>query len=178
LSREVRSGLPAATAAVSLLGRPRLVAPRDRLSIMTPHRAAGLDIGEKRIGVAISDALGITAQPVGVVARTSVDTDVRGILALLGDYDVTTFVAGLPLQMDATEGEQAERVRRFCKRLEAATGIVVAFYDERLTTAESRRLLVESGMRRKQRKQVVDKIAAVLILQGWLDSGGSAGRLA
>jgi putative Holliday junction resolvase len=145
---------------------------------MTPHRAAGLDIGDKRIGVAVSDALGMTAQPLGVVQRTSIDADVRGIMALLRDYDITTFVAGLPLQMDAREGEQAGRVRRFCERLEAATGIAVAFYDERLTTAESRRLLTESGMTRKRRKQVVDKLAAVLILQGWLDGGGNAGRLA
>jgi putative Holliday junction resolvase len=138
-------------------------------------RVAGLDIGDKRIGVAVSDALGITAQPVGVVERKSVRRDVEAVSAMLAPYGVTRVVAGLPLQMDGTEGTQAARVRAFGGAL-AASGLEVSYQDERLTTVQGERLLVESGMRREKRKTVIDKLAAVLILQAWLDA--NTGRVA
>ena len=133
-------------------------------------RVAGLDIGEKRIGVAVSDPLGITAQPVGVVERKSVRRDVEAIGALLAQYRVARVVAGLPLQMNGLEGTQAARVRAFGDAFAAGTGLEVSYQDERLTTVQSERLLVESGMRRDKRRTVIDKLAAVLILQAWMDA--------
>jgi putative Holliday junction resolvase len=154
----VRVTLARAPVAQSVVGSP------------SSMRVAGLDIGEKRIGVAVSDALGITAQPVAVVERKSVRRDVEAIRAMLAEHRVGRIVAGLPLQMNGTEGTQAARVRAFADALAAATGVEVSYQDERLTTVQSERLLVESGMRREKRRAVVDKVAAVLILQAWLDA--------
>jgi putative Holliday junction resolvase len=136
----------------------------------TDTRKVGLDIGEKRIGVAVSDALGLTAQPLDVVVRRSQTADVEAIMRLLEQYRVGEFVAGLPLNMDGSEGAQADAVRHFCSRLEALTSIPVRFQDERLTTVESERLMIDSGMRRAKRRTKVDKTAAALILQSHLDS--------
>ncbi len=138
-------------------------------------RLAGLDVGDKRIGVAVADALGITAQPLGLVERHSHKADIAGVLSLLADYEVGCFVAGLPLQLDGAEGEQADRTRHFCGHLERETGLPVVFQDERFSTAESERLLIDSGMRRGKRKLKRDQLAAAIILQGYLDGGG-AGR--
>jgi len=139
-------------------------------------RIAGLDVGDKRIGVAVSDPLGITAQPIGVVQRRSVVRDVAAVAALLVGYPIDRFVAGLPLELDAHEGHQAERVRRFCDALAERTGLEVVYRDERLTTAQSERLLVESGVRRDKRRGIVDKMAAALILQSYLDQAASGGE--
>jgi putative Holliday junction resolvase len=136
------------------------------------QRIAGLDIGDKRIGVAVSDPLGITAQPVGVVQRHSIEKDVAQVSALLAGYTIDRFVAGLPLELSSREGHQAEKVRRFCDALVARTGLEVIYRDERLTTAQSERLLVESGVRRDKRRGVIDKMAAALILQSYLDQTG------
>ncbi len=133
-------------------------------------RKAGLDIGAKRIGVSVSDALGLTAQPVGVVERRSQAADVEAIMNLLAEFEIGEFVAGLPLNMDGSEGTQADAVRHFCARIEAITDIPVSFQDERLTTVESERLMIDSGMRRSKRRAKIDKTAAVLILQSHLDA--------
>ena len=101
-------------------------------------RSAGLDVGESRIGVAVSDALGLTAQPLGVVQRRSAKAAIAAIMDLLAEYDIGTFVAGLPLHMDGSEGTQADRVRHFCAGLEAQTGIAVLFQDERLDRKSTR----------------------------------------
>ncbi len=139
------------------------------------QRLAGLDVGDKRIGVAVSDGIGLTAQGLGTVERRSRKADVAAILALIEGYEVAGFVAGLPLKMDGSEGEQVDRVRHFCGHLANDTGLPVTFQDERLTSVASERLLVEAGVRRAKRKQVRDKMAAVLILQAHLDGGaGSA----
>jgi putative Holliday junction resolvase len=135
-----------------------------------------LDIGDKRIGVAVSDPLGITAQPVGVVARSSQAADVQAILGLLDEYEIGEFVAGLPLNMDGSEGFQADRVRHFCGKIVEATGTSVRFQDERLTTAESEKLMISSGVRRDKRRTHIDKTAAVLILQAHLDRHGAQHR--
>lgn len=139
---------------------------------MQPHeqRIAALDVGDKRIGVAVSDALYMTAQPLGVVERHSVVADIGQIMVLLGDYDVGRIVAGLPLQMDGAEGRQAQRVRTFCERLGEETTIEIVYQDERLTSVEGERVLIDSGATRRRRRQVLDKIAAVLILQAYLDA--------
>jgi len=133
-------------------------------------RLAALDVGDKRIGVAVSDALRLTAQPIGTVERRSLAADCASIQLMLEPYDVEKVIAGLPLNPRGQEGEQADRVRHFCTRFISETGREVVFQDERLTTAEGDRMLIESGMRRNRRRQVRDRIAAALILQAWLDS--------
>lgn len=128
-----------------------------------------MDVGDKRIGVAVSDALALTAQPLGVVMRRSIAADCEAILSLAAEYDVRRVVAGLPLSMNGSEGEQAQRVRRFCDAFARTTGIEVLYEDERMTTAQSERMLIDSGMRRGRRREVIDKMAATLILQSYLD---------
>lgn len=133
-------------------------------------RLASLDVGDKRIGVALSDPLGIVAQPVGVVERRSQKADAAAIVAILDGRAVDKVVVGLPLNMDGGEGEQADRVRHFAAVFAALTGLEVVYQDERMTTVQGERMLIESGVRRKKRRQVRDKVAAVLILQAYLDS--------
>lgn len=136
-------------------------------------RTLGLDVGDKRIGIAMSDPLGITAQPVAVVARRGTRADVEAVLAAASG-PVDLIVAGLPLEMSGGEGLQAARVRRFCEALAEASGIRVEYQDERLTTLQSARLLKSAGVRHSRRKGVLDKMAATLILQAWLDARGGA----
>jgi putative Holliday junction resolvase len=130
---------------------------------------AGLDVGDKRIGVAVSDALAISAQPLATIERRSLDADRMAIMELLDGYEVDGFVAGLPLRMDGSEGIQADRVRHFCRSLQEGTGLTVEFQDERLSSAEGERLLLSAGTRRARRRRTVDMTAAVLILQTYLD---------
>ena len=132
-------------------------------------RLAALDVGDKRIGVAVSDGLRLTAQPLATVERRSLKADCAEIQRLLAPYEIEKVIAGLPLNPRGEEGEQADRVRHFCARFVAETGFEVAFQDERLTTAQGERMLLESGMRREKRKEVRDRVAAALILQSWLD---------
>lgn len=139
-------------------------------------RTVGLDVGDKRIGVAISDGLGMTAQPIGVVSRTSIVKDAEAILALVAGYEIDRFVAGLPIEMSGREGSQAARVRSFCERLAERTNIGVVYQDERMTSLQSERILIESGMRREKRRAVIDKLAATLILQAWLDTRSADDR--
>ena len=137
---------------------------------VTNKRLVGIDVGDKRIGVAVSDGLGLTAQPVGTIARVGIAKDVDALVALVASYEIECFVAGLPLEMSGSEGHQASRVRKFCDALAARTSIRVVYQDERMTTVQSERMLIESGMRREKRRGVVDKLAATLILQAFLDA--------
>ncbi|MFT4571832.1 MAG: putative Holliday junction resolvase [Hyphomicrobiaceae bacterium] len=139
---------------------------------MTNERLAGLDIGDKRIGVAVSDGLALTAQGLGVVTRQSNAKDIAAILAMLQDYNIAGFIAGLPIEMSGHEGSQADKVRHFCGHLERGTNLPIQFQDERLTSVASERMLIEAGVRRGKRRKVIDQVAAVLILQAWLDTGG------
>ncbi len=132
-------------------------------------RTAGLDVGDRRIGVAVSDPLALTAQPLGVVERSKLALDIAKVMRLLADYPLERFVLGLPLQLDGREGDQAARIRQFGNALEKATGLSVVYQDERLTTVQSERVLVDAGMSRVRRRGVIDKLAAVLILQAYLD---------
>lgn len=132
-------------------------------------RLAALDVGDKRIGVAVSDGLRLTAQPLATVERRSLKADCAEIQRLLEPYEIEKVVAGLPLNPRGEEGEQADKVRHFCTRFQVETGFEVVFQDERLTTAQGERMLLESGMRRERRKEVRDRVAAALILQSWLD---------
>lgn len=128
-----------------------------------------LDVGDKRIGVARSDALGITAQPLETYTRIGKQADARHIISLAAVSGTDTAIVGLPRNMDGTLGAQAEKTLDFARALTQG-GLLVKFVDERLTTASARRTLIEGGVRRDKRKQVVDKIAAVEILKTYLDA--------
>lgn len=136
-------------------------------------RIMGLDFGSKTVGVAVSDPLGITAQGIEIVRRTS-ENKLRKTLArieaLVAEYQVTEFVLGLPKNMNNTSGERVEKTMEFKAMLERRTGLPVHMWDERLTTVAADRTLIEAGVRRENRKEYVDMLAAVYILQGYLDS--------
>ena len=135
---------------------------------MMNERIVGLDIGDVRIGVAVSDSTGTIATPTEVIKRVGWGPDVRKIKAICDRFQTEFVLSGLPLNMDGTEGFQAEKVRQFCAQLEQA-GLKVEFWDERLSTVSAEDALIEGGVSRTDRKQIVDKIAAAVILQQWLD---------
>ena len=134
-------------------------------------RTLALDVGERRIGVAVSDPLDITAQGVETIFTRGPENDAARVLELCRQYETDHLLVGLPRSMDGSEGFQAERVRSFAALLEAS-GLRVRFWDERLTTVSATRVLLEADVRRSKRKQVVDKLAACYILQSFLDAGG------
>ncbi len=127
-----------------------------------------LDVGEKNIGVAVSDPLGLTAQGLEVIKRKSLSKDLRKIRQLLKDYDVEEIVLGLPRNMNGTIGEKAREILRFKEKLDEVAGIAVTLWDERLTTVAAQRALLEADVSRKGRKKVIDKLAAVFILESYL----------
>ena len=135
-------------------------------------RVMGLDFGSKTVGVAVSDALLLTAQGVEIIRRQS-ENKLRRTLAriteLAGQYEVTEIVLGLPRNMNYTVGDRALRTVEFREMLIRRTGLPVILWDERLTTVAADRLMMETGIRRENRKEYVDEIAAMLILQGYLD---------
>lgn len=135
-------------------------------------RILGLDYGTKTVGVAISDALMITAQPVETITRKSANKlrqTLARIESIIEEYEVERIVLGYPKNMNNTIGERAEATEEFQEALERRTGLEVVLWDERLTTTESERVLIAGGVRRENRKAVVDQMAAVLILQSYLD---------
>ena len=134
-------------------------------------RALALDIGDKTIGVAASDLLGITAQGVETIQRTSNKNDLARLGELVKNFEATTFVIGLPKNMDGTEGTRCEVVKKFAAKLNAAfPEVEQIFWDERLSTVAATKNLIAADLSRKKRKKIIDKMAAVYILQGWLDS--------
>lgn len=138
-------------------------------------RILALDVGERRVGVAVSDEAGLTAQPLTTITRQSPDRDLEAVRRLVEEYGATTLVVGLPLTMNGQVGPQAERVRAFAAGLEAV-GLPIAFWDERLTTKEAERTLLAADVSRRRRRQVRDKLAATLILEGYLEHLASATR--
>jgi len=130
----------------------------------------GLDVGTKTVGVAVSDPLGITAQGVTTVRRTGLKRDLAALEALAREREVTRAVVGLPINMDGSEGPRAEASRAFARALEQALGIPVELWDERLSTVAAERALLEADVSRAKRREVIDQVAATLILQGWLDA--------
>ena len=134
------------------------------------ERCLGLDVGDRRIGVSLSDPLGWTAAPLPPLERVSWKKDLAGVRSLLEEHKVGVVVVGLPIRMDGTRGERAERTLEFVRRLQATTRVPVVTWDERLTTVEAERRMVEDDVRRERRREVVDGIAACLILQGYLDN--------
>ena len=127
----------------------------------------GIDIGEKRIGIAVSDSLGYTAQGVETYTRTG-EEDAAYIAAKMKELGASKVVVGLPLNMNGSEGPAAQKVREFADKL-TALGVEVDFQDERLTTVSAERMLIEADVSRRKRRQVVDKLAAVYILRAYLD---------
>lgn len=132
-------------------------------------RIMGLDLGEKTIGVALSDPMGMIARGVEVIKRKTMEEDVKYLLALLQEYEVEKIVLGLPLNMNNTEGPGAKMARDFGRKLTSETGVPVVFWDERLTTVAAEKILLQADMSRAKRKKVIDKMAAVFILQNYLD---------
>jgi putative Holliday junction resolvase len=133
-------------------------------------RILGLDYGSKRIGVAVSDELEITAQGLTTITRKNQKHDLDEIAKIIKTYSVEKIVIGYPIKLDGSEGIQCEKISRFAKRLEANLRIPVIKWDETLTTKEAEDILIQAHVRREKRKRVVDKIAAILILQGYLDN--------
>jgi len=129
----------------------------------------GLDIGSHTIGIAVSDELGLTAQGLKTIRRKSMKEDLREISSMVAQFKVDRIVVGLPLNMDGTLGRQVEKVYQWIKALEGEIHLPVVTWDERLSTVEASRVLLEADLSRKKRKKVIDKLAAVLILQGYLD---------
>ena len=136
-------------------------------------RILGLDFGSKTVGVAVSDGLLLTAQGVETIERKD-ENKLRKTCArieeLIREYEITEIVLGLPKNMNNTLGERVQKTEEFGRMLERRLGLPVIYWDERLTTVAAERILMESGVRRENRKQVIDKVAAGLILQGYLDS--------
>ena len=132
-------------------------------------RIAALDVGEARIGIAVSDELGLTAQGVGVVQRRGGRHDLEALAERLAPYQPERLVVGLPLNMNGTEGPQAEKVRAFATRAAEHLGLPLEFSDERLTTVAAERALLEADVSRRRRRDLVDQVAATLILQTYLD---------
>ncbi len=134
-------------------------------------RILGIDFGQKRIGVAISDPLGITAQPVTVIAKgKTFSEDIEALTQTMSQYDgIQEIVVGLPITMKGEIGIQAQKVQEFVKALEEALPVKVSTFDERLTTAAVEKTLISAGLSRQKRKKVIDKSAASFMLQSYLD---------
>ena len=139
-------------------------------------RKIGLDVGDKTVGIAVSDPLGITAQPVMTLERVGIRKDTGKILDMVKEYECDTIVIGLNLGLDGNDTPQTEKVREFRTMLEnkmrstGMKGIECVWQDERFTTVIAERILIEADVRRSDRKKVIDKQAAVIILQSYLDS--------
>jgi putative Holliday junction resolvase len=132
------------------------------------ERYMGLDVGTRTVGVAVSDPLGLTAQPRTVLRRQSLQVDVQTLCDMARRDEITGFVVGLPRRTSGEEGKEAAFVRRFASALNAESGIPIYFVDERYTTAMAQNTLIAAGVRRARRRNVVDKMAAVFILQTFL----------
>jgi putative Holliday junction resolvase len=147
------------------------------LSLAPQPRYLGLDVGNRRIGVAVSDELGLTAQPVLTLNRRAHPReDLRSLGRLCRRYGVVGIVVGLPLHLSGDESPRAEKTRAFAAELGALTGLPIHLWDERLTTREAHRILYEAGHQRQEHRQVVDQVAATLILQGFLDEKAGTRR--
>ncbi len=135
-------------------------------------RKIALDVGDVRIGVAVSDLLGITANPRETYVRKKGDTnaDIKYFCEYAKREEADAFVLGLPKNMDGTEGDRAVVTRQFGDMLQEASGLPVLYQDERLTTVSAERMLIDADVRREKRKKVIDKVAATIILQSYLDS--------
>lgn len=142
---------------------------------MLEKRVVALDVGEKRIGVAVSDPMGWTAQGLESYIRKNPEADIAHFVELMKAYEPFTLLFGMPRNMNGSYGPQAEKIAAYAKELSAQLSgklaFEVDFFDERLTSMAAERILIDAGVRREKRRKVIDKMAAVQILQGYLDSG-------
>lgn len=137
-------------------------------------RVLGLDVGSRRIGVAVSDPLGITAQGLETLQRSTKRRDFEHLQRVIQEYDVREIVVGLPLRMSGAEGTQSDKMQLFAEELRKRFRLPVHLWDERLTSAEANRLLRETDLSIEKRGKAVDRMAAVLILQGWMEGRAAA----
>ena len=134
-----------------------------------PPRTMGLDVGSRTIGVAVSDELGITAQGLKTIRRKSSEEDLKELSQIIRQFEIKKLVVGLPKNMDGSLGKQAEVVFKWIKSVQQKLSLPIVTWDERLSTVGASKILLEADLSRKKRKGVIDKIAAVLILQGYMD---------
>lgn len=132
-------------------------------------RIMALDVGSRTIGIACSDVLLMTAQGIETIRRTSLENDFNRLRELISEYEVHELVVGMPKNMNGTKGERAEKTEEFVEKMKAVIDLPVTFWDERLSTVMAERQLIAADVSRKKRKGVIDKMAAVVILQGYLD---------
>ena len=132
-------------------------------------RIMALDVGSRTIGIACSDALLMIAQGIETIRRTSLENDFNRLRELISEYEVHELVVGMPKNMNGTKGERAEKTEEFVEKMKAVIDLPVTFWDERLSTVMAERQLIAADVSRKKRKGVIDKMAAVVILQGYLD---------
>jgi putative Holliday junction resolvase len=137
---------------------------------MNLGRILALDLGKRRIGLALSDELGVTAQGLETLQRTNNREDLARLAKLVAEHHVTLILMGNPLHMSGNEGRGTQHAREFGARIEAATGISVRLWDERLTTVQAQRVLRESGISIEKRAKAIDRLAAVILLESYLDS--------
>jgi putative holliday junction resolvase len=137
-------------------------------------RVLALDLGKKRIGLAMSDPLGITAQGLPTLERTNIREDLGALVGLIAEHEVTLILMGHPLHMSGHEGRQTAYTREFGERLAERTGLEIRYWDERLTTVAAQRVLRESGISIEKRARAVDRLSAVILLESYLDSGVSS----
>ncbi len=135
-------------------------------------RTLALDVGTKRTGAAISDELGITAQPLGVRERTGYKSDLAWVISLMKEYDIARIVIGLPLNMDGSRGERAIACEKIAEKLGKDVQAEILLWDERMTTMEAERTLISANVSRKKRRKVIDQLAAQIILSSWLGANG------
>jgi putative holliday junction resolvase len=133
-------------------------------------RVLALDVGKRRIGLAISDGLGLTAQGLPTLERTTIREDLTRLAELAAEREIELFLVGDPLHMSGDQSRQAQYIRDFATRLTERTGVQVKFWDERLTTVQAHRVLRESGISIEKRAKAIDKLAAVILLESYLDS--------
>lgn len=145
--------------------------PRRPYLYLQSMRALAIDFGTKKIGIAVSDALGITVRGVETIRRRSMDSDIERIRSLVSDLEAQRVVVGLPLRMDGSEGDAASRVKRFVELLKEKLPVPVVTHDERLTSYEAEQLMIEQGIGHNRRRERSDEVAAMIILRDYLTSG-------
>jgi putative holliday junction resolvase len=147
------------------------------LAALPPNRAiCGLDLGDKTIGIAVSDLRRSVATPIHIIRRTKFTEDAAALLAILAERNIAGIILGLPLNMDGSEGPRVQSTRAFARNLMKLTDLPITFWDERLSTVAAERALIEADMSRKRRKEVIDQVAAGYILQGALDRMAYMGK--
>lgn len=133
------------------------------------ERILGIDVGDKRIGIAVTDPLQITAQGVMTLRRKTRDDDLEAFREIIEKYELKKIVAGLPLNMDGTESAQTRKTQNFCQFIKKRLNIEIIYIDERLTSSWSEKILIEGNVSRKKRKEYIDTLAAQMILQSYMD---------